>query len=153
MEPKIVEGREKLVAGTLYEGRNENQEIAVMWDKEFNPNAPRIKMADDKVFYGVCEMDAGLPDGAFRYVAAAEIARPEDAPPDLYQMRIPAAKWAVYEHHGALETLGQTYQKIYAEWLPQAGLKRAPGPDLEVYTDDFKDFKEDSILYLWVPIE
>jgi len=153
MEPEIIDYREMLVAGTLYEGKNENQEIAKMWDKEFAPNVEKIKRVDDFLTYGVCEMDASLPDGAFRYVAGVEIARPEDAPPEFYQIRVPAGKYAIFKHIGALEGLHKTYDTIYQEWLPKSGHKRASGPDLEVYTDEFDDFKPDSVLHLWVPIE
>ena len=46
-----------------------------------------------------------------------------------------------------------TNQSIYQSWLPKSKYRRADGSDLEIYTDDFNDFKEDSILYLYVPVE
>lgn len=152
MEPEVITSSAFLVAGALYEGKNENQEIAVMWSA-FDPKIKTIKAVAGTPTYGVCEMDGSLPDGAFRYVAGVQIARPEDAPPEFFQINVPAGKYAVFKHIGSLEGLHQTYDRIYNEWLPQSGLKRAPGPDLEVYTQEFDDFKPNSVLHLWVPVE
>lgn len=152
MKPEIVTSQGFLVAGALYEGKNENQEIAVMWG-EFDQQVGRIQAVKDAPFYGVCEMDESMVDGAFRYVAGVQIARPEDAPPEFFQIHVPAGKYAVFKHTGALDGLRNTYESIYQEWLPQSGLKRAPGPDLEVYTEEFDAFKPSSVLYLWVPVE
>lgn len=153
MEPEIIEYHSFLVAGTVYEGDNRNQEIAVMWGKDFMPNIHKMKRADNYVTYGVCEMDPSLPEGHMRYYASAEIARPEDAPPEFAVKRVPAGKYAVFKHVGALEDLRKTYEYINQVWLPKSGYKRADRPDLEVYTHEFHDFQPDSVLYLWVPVE
>lgn len=153
MQPEIINFRELLVAGTVYEGKNEHQEIAAMWGSEFMPMYERIQPADRGATYGVCVMDSGLPDGAFRYIAGAEIARAEDAPADVYHITVPAGRYAVFKHIGALEDLQKTYQQIYQEWLPGSGYQRDDRPDLEVYTSEFHDFGPDSVLYLWVPLK
>lgn len=154
MEPKIIEREGFLAAGPVYEGNNANQEIAVLWAEQFMPNVDRIKhVTGDILSYGICYMDAGLPDGQFRYVAAVEIDKPEDAPPEFYQAYVPGGKYAVFKHKGSLESLHNTYETIYQTWLPQSGYKRADRPDLEVYTHEFHDFEPDSLLELWVPIE
>jgi predicted transcriptional regulator YdeE/DNA-binding transcriptional MerR regulator len=152
MEPEIIEYRELLVTGPVYEGRNENQEIAVMWQNEFMPRYEEIPAVDRQITYGVCQDDPKQP-GAMRYMAAAEIARPENAPSGMQVWRVPAGRYAVFKHTGALETLGKTYEYIYNVWMPKSGFRRANRPDLEVYNQDFKDFQPDSVLYLYVPIE
>lgn len=152
MEPEIVESREMLVAGAIYEGDNANQEIADLWSV-FMPHIGEFKRADPDVTYGVCEMVPGLPPGSFRYVAGAEVVRVEDVPVDMTLILVPAGKYAVFEHRGALENLQKTYRYINQVWLPGSGYRRADRPDLEVYTQDFHDFQPDSILYLWVPVD
>ena len=154
MEPKFVSLPAFDVVGTAYTGNNANQEIAQMWEHEFNPRWKEIKHAiNTEVCYGVCLMPSDLPQGHFRYLAAVEVSKVEAVPQGMEVEHIPACKYAVFEHRGALDKLGQTYQHIYEEWLPKSGLKRAPGPDLEYYNSDFKDFSPDSILYLYVPVE
>ncbi len=140
LEPEIIESRDFLVAGVLYEGKNENYEIADLWAAEFVPRIDQIRRVDPYLTFGVCEMSERLP-GSLRYVAAVEIARPEDAPPGFYHTRVPGGKYAVFKHIGALETLHKTYEYIYQAWLPQSGYKRANRPDLEVYTHEFHAFQ------------
>ncbi len=153
MEPKIIEHDPFLVAGTIYEGANQNQEIPAMWQNEFLPRIHEIKRLDNYVSYGICEMDPDLPEGEFRYMAGVEVTQPEDAPTDMRTMMVPGGKYAVFQHTGAMETLSKTYEYIYQSWLPQSGYKRSTRPDLEVYGQEFHGFKPDSVLYLWVPIE
>jgi AraC family transcriptional regulator len=67
---------------------------------------------------------------------------------------VPEQKYVVFEHRGSLKTLGQTYQNIYQAWLPQSGLQMAASFDMEVYTDEFKDFTpDDSGFYIYVPVK
>jgi AraC family transcriptional regulator len=153
MEPEIIEYPAMLVAGTLYEGDNKKQEISSLWANAFNPNSDKIKNADPTRAYGVCEMDDRLPEGSFRYVAAFQITRPEDAPPEFYQMHVPGGKYAVFKHAGALDGLPKTFDYIYNVWLPKSGYRRANRPDLEVYTNEFRDFAPDSVMYLYIPID
>ena len=65
------------------------------------------------------------------------------------------SKVTIFEHVGALETLGETYRSIHEVGLPQAGLKPLEdGLDMEVYDDRvFNDFSPESILYLYVPVK
>jgi len=152
LQPEIIDSRPFLVAGTLYEGKNEHQEIPAMWANQFIPRMQQIKSVDPYITYGVCEMDDRLPAGALRYTAAAAIARPEDAPPDFYHLQVPGGKYAAFKHVGSLAALRKTYEYIYQSWLPQSGYRRDNRPDIEVYDQDFHDFQPDSVLYLWVPI-
>jgi AraC family transcriptional regulator len=67
---------------------------------------------------------------------------------------VPAQKYAVFAHHGPLQTLRETYENVYQVWLPQSGLTQVtPGMDMEVYTEEFKDFAPDSVFYIYVAIQ
>jgi AraC family transcriptional regulator len=59
----------------------------------------------------------------------------------------------VFSHRGSLVGLKESYRYIYETYLPQKGYRRSEGPDMEYYTADFNAFNENSILYLYVPIE
>jgi predicted transcriptional regulator YdeE/DNA-binding transcriptional MerR regulator len=151
MEPKIIHQPGFLVAGTLYQGKNENQEISAMWQHAFTPRMAEIKSVSRST-YGVCITPAGLPEGEFQYIAGMQVASEADVPEGMVITKVPAGEYAVFEHHGALEKLGQTYEYIYQSWLPASGYKVATPLDYELYDDKFNDFQEDSILYLYVPI-
>jgi predicted transcriptional regulator YdeE/DNA-binding transcriptional MerR regulator len=151
MEPKIVNQPGFLVAGTLYQGKNENQEIAAMWQHDFNPRIGEIKSVSPNA-YGVCITPEGLPEGEFQYIAGMEVASEGDVPAGMVLTEVPAGQYAVFEHHGALEKLGETYEYIYQSWLPSSDYKAASPLDYEMYDEKFNDFREDSILYLYLPI-
>jgi AraC family transcriptional regulator len=152
MQPEIKTYPAFKVAGVRYHGKNENQEIAQMWDKELLPRFHEVKRVNSNEAFGVCgaEMD---PDGSFTYVAGGQIKDPADVPPGMILYEVPEALYAVFPVKGAADKLGETYGYIYQSWLPQSGYKRAMTPDFEYYGPEFNGFAEDSVLYLYVPIQ
>jgi AraC family transcriptional regulator len=66
---------------------------------------------------------------------------------------IPEQKYAVFEHWGSLEKLHDTYEYIHQVWLPRSSKQISNGPELEVYDKNFKDFRPDSVFYIYVPVE
>jgi AraC family transcriptional regulator len=152
MEPKIMMRPGFLVAGTLYQGKNENQEIKDMWEHEFNPRMDEVKSVTANT-YGICLVTDGLPDGEFQYIAGMEVASEDDVPPGMVVTSVPEQQYAVFAHRGSLETLSDTFSYIYQSWLPSSGYQRANTPDFEMYDEEFKAFEADSVLYLYVPIE
>lgn len=152
IEPTFVTRPAFIAAGTHYRGKNQNREIPRMWDEEFNPRCSEIPVSNPDCAYGICIMTHGLPEGEFDYYAAAEIARPEDCPAGMEVVRVPAAKYAVFQHHASLEKLHETYNYIYQVWLPSSSYQPAGNLDMEVYTSEFDGAAEEPILYLYVPV-
>lgn len=151
MELKLVKRPAFVVAGMRYEGKNQNYEISKMWG-EFNKRSQELVCQGDAA-YGVCRMIAGAPEGVFEYLAGFEV-NPADALPDgMAKWTVPAETWAVFEHRGALDTLRSTYHRIYHELLPASDYRpTSEGLDMEVYTDAFKDFSPDSLMYIYVAV-
>lgn len=142
----------KLV-GLRYQGRNEQNEIAMTWSA-FNRRSNQIRHFTGEAAYGVCSIPAGLPEGEFEYLCAFPVSEYEDVPGGMTQMELESMRVAVFTHRGSYAGLGDTYTRIYQEWLPQAGLDPLQaGLDLEVYTEEFKDFAADSVMYIYVPIK
>ena len=154
MEPKIVNLPAFDVVGMLYQGRNQNQEIAAMWG-DLNPRAGEIAAVPDGNAYGLCLMVDGLPEGCFEYVAGFEVAPGAPVPQGMVLRHVPAARYAVFAHKGSMETLHATFGEIFQTWLPQSGLiPVSPEFDMEVYTtQEFKGFAPDSILYIYVAVQ
>jgi len=65
---------------------------------------------------------------------------------------VPAARYAVFEHHGLLDKMHQTYEYIFGVWMPENGYVMADADSLEVYDERFKVGKDDSVFEIWVPI-
>jgi predicted transcriptional regulator YdeE len=141
----------KLV-GLCYRGRNEHNEISDTWTT-FNQRTNEITNSTGEAAYGVCSIRrdcrrASSNTGACCGIGLSEHTCRHD------QTRAGTMQAAVFEHRGSYETLARTYTSIYQKWLPEAGwqpLKK--GLDIEVYTDAFKDFAPDSLMYIYVPIQ
>ncbi len=154
MQPKIVNRPAFTVVGYCYHGNNQNQEIAAMWGK-FTQRLDEIQTNNSLETFGVCQLPAGLPEGHFEYVAGMQTAEDAPVPEGMVKRSLPAYTYAVFEHVGPLDSLGQTYQNIFQTWLPQSGYKPLEsGLDMEVYDDRvFSDFAPDSIMYIYVPVQ
>ena len=67
---------------------------------------------------------------------------------------VPEQKYAVFTHHGKLDTLHDTYQYVYNTGMPKSGLQAHPSKfDMEVYDKDFLPNSDDSKLYIYVAIQ
>jgi predicted transcriptional regulator YdeE len=142
----------KLV-GLPYQGRNENNEISETWSA-FNRRSDQIQHFTGEAAYGVCSIPEGLPESEFEYLCAFPVMEYGDVPEGMTQMDLEPMRAAVFAHRGSYAGLGDTYTRIYQEWLPQAGLEPLKtGLDLEVYTEEFKDFTPDSVMYIYVPVK
>jgi AraC family transcriptional regulator len=149
MEPKIVTKAEFTVVGMRYYGKNENNEIAQLW-QEFMPRMGEIKhQRKGGAAYGVCR--DMTEDDEFEYVAGMEVDRADDIPEGMVSRTVPAQKYAVFTC--TLPTIGAAYEHALRTWLPQSGYKRACGPDFELYDETFDAQKEDSELFIYIPIE
>jgi len=150
-EPKIVHKDAFLVGGCLYVGKNENNEIPAMWDKEFLPRAAELQPGDSKprVFYGVCRC-AGKDDGSFEYLAAADVDSLDNLPQGMVGWEIPEQTYAVFEVNG-LKDLHQAFERAYGEWLPKSQYDAAEGPMFEYYPETF--CSEDSMLYIYIAVK
>jgi predicted transcriptional regulator YdeE/DNA-binding transcriptional MerR regulator len=152
MEPKFVDLPTFTVAGMCYYGKNQNQEISVMWG-EANQRFGELKNVCEDAAYGLCITIPNAVPGEFEYVASLKVSSEEDIPEGMVVRHVPAAKYAVFTHVGALDKLKDTYNYIYQTWVPQSGLQLAGAYDFEYYNEDFKDFASDSRFYIYIPVK
>ncbi len=153
MEQKIVERPAFMVMGLKYQGKNQHQEISQMWG-EFNRRMEEMHYPFQDAAYGVCNWIDGAEEGVFEYVSGVEVKSVDSLPENFVLRMIPAHRYAVFTHHGKLDTLGETYRNIYQVWLPQSGLKIHPDKfDMEIYDEAFKLNADDSLMWIYVAIE
>ncbi len=154
MEPKIIKRPAFKAVGMSYVGKNEQGEIPQMWGV-FNPRAHEIKMSSEEEYFGLCFSKVeGAKEGEFEYVAAAQVASDQDIPAGMVYRQVPEYTYAVFTHHGKLDTLSETYEYIYNSWLPQSGKELHPDKfDMEVYDEDFHIGSDESKLYIYVAIQ
>ncbi len=155
MQPKIVNRPAFKVVGLSYVGKNDHGEIGEMWGR-FNQACGPIKRINKDEAFGVCFNTApgNARPGEFEYVAGFQVTDDKDVPAGMVYREVPSHKYAVFTHHGKLDTLHETYQYIYNTGLAQAGLKPHPDKyDMEVYDKDFLFNSDDSKFYIYVAIE
>jgi predicted transcriptional regulator YdeE/DNA-binding transcriptional MerR regulator len=152
MEPRFETRPAFMVAGMMYRGKNENQDIKAMWEK-FNLRCCELQGADLKETYGVCFTLENAEEGVFEYVAGAKVNTVDTLPENMVVRFIPEQKYAIFTVRGAIEGIPETYSYIYESWLPQSDYELASTFDFEMYDAKFNNFAEDSELYLFIPIK
>ena len=153
MKPKIITKPAFNAVGISYIGKNQDGEIPQMWDV-FNKRFEQIHHIND-ICYGLCFSKViGAADGEFEYIAAAEVKDDDNIPEEMVYREVPEYKYAVFTHHGKLDTLGETYDFIYNTWLPQSGLKVHPDKfDMELYDERFILDSDDSVFEIYIAIQ
>ena len=81
------------------------------------------------------------------------ISKLDDLPERYRWIELQEQSYAVFEHHGALDTLGQTFQAIWKDWLPNSGYQAADAPEFERYSADFNADTGTGLLEIWLPIK
>lgn len=89
---------------------------------------------------------------AFEYMTATEVASFDNLPSTLGRMRVPAARYMVFEHAGPSSSVQLTWTRIH-QWLPHCGHTLADSPDFERYDETRWNVAARSGPYeIWIPI-
>ena len=123
--------------------------IPAQWQR-FMADYDAIPEKLDGIPIGVTE--APDDDGEFNYVCAAEVSRFGKVPEGLRKVGIPARRYAVFEHHGHVSRLYETYSAIWNEGLSSRGLKLADAPIIERHNPQFDPQTGEGGLTLWLPL-
>jgi AraC family transcriptional regulator len=108
------------------------------------------------VEYGLYAFGKGLPpttDKQLIYMAGYEVPTRTVRPKKLEATTVPAAKYAVFEHHGPVSNVLSTLNNIFAAWLPAHNLKPAAQFYFERYDARHKVESPESVIEIWVPVE
>lgn len=102
--------------------------------------------------YGVLLQTPARTD-ELEYWAAAPVAADAAPLPDgLERLRVPAARYARFEHRGHVSGLDRTVNYIYSSWLLGSGVRHSCGCDLEVYGPGYLPDSERSVIHYAIPI-
>lgn len=130
-------------------------EIPGLW-ADFGENKyPLIKdMVKDEFCLGICSTME--EDQSFSYAPAWPLKdnTVKELPEGVEVIMLPAQDYLVVPAPGAAENIGKAYDYAFSTWLPQNSEWEhdAGKADFEYYDDTFNDFKEDSMLWVYVPI-
>lgn len=160
VKPVIKEVGPLKLMGLIYEGKNQNQEIAQVWTQFIGRVSEINKIVSPSKFYGMCEpLEENLEDidlddiNEFKYLACVEVEDPINPPKGMTYWEIPKRKYLVFTHIGSPQTLGETYKSIYSKWIPESGYQVLHAHDFELYDEAFNPESEDSKMYIYIPIQ
>ncbi|SDS78409.1 GyrI-like domain-containing protein [Pseudomonas fuscovaginae UPB0736] len=148
--PRFEHGHFQLIAGLG--GRftaDTSSAIPDLWDA-FVPHIGKVPGQLGDETYGICCNPDGK--GGFEYIAGVAISKLDDLP-ELYRwVEVQPQHYAVFEHQGSLDTLKQTFEAIWKEWLPTSGHTAADAPEFERYSADFNPQQGTGKVEVWLPI-
>jgi AraC family transcriptional regulator len=148
MEPQIVTKPALTLVGMQAHGKIEGMDLKALWNG-FGPRMAEIKDGDPNVCYGAMDHYSEAT-GEFDYLAACEAKSAAALPAGMVSWSIPAQTYAVLPC--TLPQIGEAWAKVYQQWLPTSGYRRAVGPEFELYDEKFNPQDPTAVLYLCVPI-
>ncbi|MBN2047478.1 MAG: MerR family transcriptional regulator [Anaerolineaceae bacterium] len=160
METKVVTKQACMVIGSsdIFTMQDADAgKIGKFWEA-FNPRYQEIKslvIAEPEMpAYGVC--GPMLDEERFRYMVGFELKDEvvKDIPDGMEVQLLPEQLYVVVTAVGAAKEIGAAYRYAFETWLPQSDYAHDQGkPDFEYYNHEFNDFKEDSKVYVYIPIK
>jgi AraC family transcriptional regulator len=126
-----------------------------MWD-EVNSNGTdgslaKLNNGPIKGVLGICVDKSKAKSNHIDYWIAA--AHEGETPDRFEKMEVPAAKWAVFEVHGAMpDAMQKAWKQIFSEWFPSSGYEHAGTPELEVYPEEDAS-SPDFYSEVWIPVK
>src|SRR5262245_20241332 len=117
--PLTVIGQECSFIHSQSPEANNLRVIGALWD-QFLKLAESVPHRADQAMYGVIyeppASERGHPH-ELQYIAGVAVSSMAEVPAGMVARTIPAAKYAVFLHHGPINRIGETVRKIYREWL------------------------------------
>jgi AraC family transcriptional regulator len=87
------------------------------------------------------------------YMCAVEVKSFDALPKDMGRMRVPAVRYAVFQHEGNVATIQSTWRQILSVWLPSSGMESAHTPDFEVYGEGFDGATGEGGVEIWLGVK
>jgi AraC family transcriptional regulator len=149
--PRFEAGKTRVIAGLNESYTFENRvNIPRQWDR-FVPHIGKVPGQIGQISYGVCWNFS--PGKGFDYLSGVEVEEGSKLPAELKTLPLAAREYAVFTHSDHVSTIGNTIDKIWNTWVPQAGLKVATAPWFERYTEAFNAQTGTGGMEIWIPLE
>lgn len=149
VEHRIVSAKPLFIAGIekRYKFADLSQ-IPDQWNK-FSPHFGKIPGQVGDVAYGVSnELEGGI-----LYLTGVEATDLSRLPDDFAGIRLPASRYAVFQHRESVATLRNTIDSIWKKWLPESGHQPTLSPlFFERYGEGFDPKTGQGDIEIWVPI-
>jgi predicted transcriptional regulator YdeE len=133
---RIVLGLRADFISIHHENSNAHEVIGPLWG-QMSQRFFALELPGAEKAIGVGAMwntDSGVP-GEMTYFAGYEVESVPDELGGLEVLRIPTGRFAYVTHRGPLQALGETVSEFYTKSLPESGIARREGMDLEIYQE------------------
>jgi AraC family transcriptional regulator len=156
LTPRFVKKAAFKAIGISCMSTMQNNVIPQLWG-EFNKVCAQIpNITNPGTALGICSSPEGTvvnENTPFKYLACMEVGSFDLVPEGMETREIPEEEYAVFEHHGALDTLDKTYEAIYQGWFSKGEYRHVGNYDFELYDGRFKFGESDSIFEIWIPVK
>ena len=148
-EPRIVQGKEMLIAGLRSHFTFESLGgLPALWQR-FAPLAGSVPGQIGTTCYG---LGYNIDLSGFDYIAGVEVTPGSVLPTDFGSYRVGARRYAVFWHAGHVSAVRGTFMAIYTDWLPHSGHQAADAPVLEHYDERFDPRTGTGGFDVWIPL-
>ena len=148
---RIEQGRDLLIAGLQSSYTNESRvSIPLQWQR-FGAFLGRVPGQVGQASYGVCWSGDGQCD--VEYLTGVEVKEAVGLPSEFQQVRLPARRYAIFEHREHISTIGATLDAIWSQWRPSSGDQcDAKSPWFERYDERFNPQTGAGVTEIWIPL-
>jgi AraC family transcriptional regulator len=129
-------------------------QVGSTWDKLMVWLGKEGLIGSETLFIGLCHDDPEVTSPhKLRYDAAVSVA--DDFVPfaDVGVQTIPGGEYAVTTHFGPYPKLGETYARLFGQWLPRSGRRAGFSPSFEMYLNNPEGTEPaDLVTDIYVPL-
>jgi AraC family transcriptional regulator len=149
--PRFESAKAMLIAGLgARYSCDSSKGVPAQWQR-FQPHLGNIPGQIGRTAYGVCCNSDD--EGNFDYVCGVEVSDFSGLPPELTRVRLPAQRYAVFQHRDHISTIRRTVNTIWSKWLPESKYEAADAPSFERYGEEFDGRSGNGGLEFWIPIK
>lgn len=144
------------VMGIEYFGKNQNNEIPLLWNRFLNMMSTFTEHNKQKTFLGLCDhVPAYDPEKSeFAYMVCVEINQPlVHVPKGMITKTILKQDYIVFTHSGSSDTLDITYKYIYGTYFFKSSYELDDAPDFELYDDRYDPNSATSEIDIYIPVK
>jgi AraC family transcriptional regulator len=155
-DPEIREAGPLLIAGMRQRFTHETRgAIPALWQR-FASHLGHIPGEKAGATFGVVVAEADGDRDGFDYMTGTEMKSLDQLPEELSGLRLPARRYAIFQHAGHVSAIGATCGAIFGSWLPRSGRELADGPLQLIERYDMAKFDPRTGLgglEIWIPLK
>lgn len=148
--PELVDAAQRTIIGHK---REYAPDFTGSMDDQWNGFIAEIKSVSERMneaAFGLLHTNSQT--GAVTYMTGVEVTETASCPPGMDIVFLPASRYAVFEHQGAVEDLKLLWEAIFTQWLPTNHANVANGPKLEHYGKWFDKKTNSGQMEIWIPL-